>query len=173
MSLDYESPRFTFRQAALSADFPLNTLRSYYQRELFKPPANVSEGRGKTRYLSLGDILILAIAARLIDIGMNPFRAFHVARPFVEDTYASDDVRPRLPYELFDRAEYETVLVWDGESPARVIPVPLTNDNLTLPLSRLPHDVLDYGTGLVVMPLSGLEKTVFTRLGIASELADY
>ena len=65
------------------------------------------------------------------------------------------------------------MLVWDGENLPRILPVRLDPGDFRLPISDLPASVIERGYGLVAMPLSGLEKTVFTRLGIAAELGEY
>ena len=174
MSLDYHSPRFTFRQASIAADFPLNTLRSYFERGIFASLArDLSRGRGKVRRVCLGDVLVVAIASRLIDIGIRPVNAFGAAILFGRIAETPVGIRRRMPLQLFDRSQFETILVWgQGEAP-QFLPVLKSTGEVALPVETLPRDFLDYGVAVTVLPLSGMEAIVFTRLGIAAELGEY
>lgn len=160
---DYLVPRYTFRQAALAAAFPVNTLRSNYQRGWFRSFANgLSKGRGRSQLLCLGDILVLAIASRLIDMGMRPLDAFNVAQPFGLAARTPAGHEPRKPFQLFDRAKYRTVLIWRKDAVHRVVPV--END------AGVPSELFDddaFGVATLVLPLNPVESTVCRRLGVS------
>ena len=171
MPADYASPRFTLRESSEAADFPLNTLRSYLQRGWFKSLAqNLGGGRGKAGLLSLGDVLVLAIASRLIDVGMRPVNAYHAALPFALAASTPRGLESRRPFELFDPSKYITVFVWRAGFPARVVPV--AKDEAVDPLlsanSFLGDD--DYGPASVGIVINQVRATVFERLHIPGEL---
>ena len=160
----YLEPRFTLRQAALAAGFPLNTLRSNYQRGWFRSyGSGMAVGRGRAQRLCLGDILVLAIASRLIDIGFRPLDAFNAVAPFALVAHTpKDTAERRLPFQLFDRVQFDSIFVWRMGSPALVIRV---NKGDGIPLDQLRLDSPS-GEAAVALLLNSVEATVFNRLGL-------
>lgn len=158
---EYLEPRFTLRQAAHAADFPLNTLRSNYQRGWFRSFSTaMAVGRGRTQRLCLGDVLVLAIASRLIDIGFRPLEAYNAAAPFGIVAHTPKGGERRLPFQLFDRDEYNSVFVWRLGTPSRVIRVSKADG---VPLEQLRLDD-PFGEAAVALLLNRVEATVFRRL---------
>src|SRR5688572_25578928 len=103
VELDYTAPRYTLRQAAEAAAFPLNTLRSNYQRGWFRSFASPDAiGRGHTRWLCLGDVLALAIASRLTELRIRPMEAWTAAYLFGTVAVVKKGGPARRPFELFD-----------------------------------------------------------------------
>ena len=156
----YLEPRYTFRQAAAAADFPVNTLRSNFQRGWFRSFGNgLHPGQGRTQRLCLGDILVLAIAGRLIDLGISPSNAYNAAYAFGAVTRNQPGQPRRQPFQSFDRSKYETLLLWRRGSPEVV---PLSRDD---PVTRLGLDGLE-DRAAVVISLGAVEATMFSRLGL-------
>lgn len=166
----YLEARFTFRQAADAAAFPLNTLRSYYQREWFrsfvKEPAS---RRGSARKLCLGDILVLAVASRLIDQGERPLNAYNAALPFgvlgSRPKALRDSGYPfRRPFELFDRKQFDTYLLCRSGSAGRIIAV---KQGAAVPVNEgLDADGQQFGVATTVVLLNAVEGVVFKQLGV-------
>lgn len=160
---DYIEPRFRLKQASVAAAFPLNTLRSYYQRGWFRSFGNgMSVGKGRAQRLCLGDVLVLAIASRLIDLGLRPLDAYNAARPFGLAATTPKGVARRTPFRLFDRREFDSLLVWQKQSAGRVIPV---RKRAGISLSDLPLDD-PFGEAAVLLRLNAVEATVFEKLGL-------
>ena len=161
---DYLEPRYRLRAAAEAAAFPLNTLRSNYQRGWFQSFGNgLSAGRGRAQRLCLGDILVLAIASRLIDAGVAPMEAYNAAVSFGVVAKTPKGVWRRMPFELFDRDQFHTILVWRRGSAANVVPV---RKGQGLTLDEL--GVWDaFGEVSMVLPLNAVEATVFAQLGLS------
>lgn len=172
MALDYSAPLYTFRQASEAAAFPLNTLRSYYQREWFSSfVPDVSAGRGVARKLCLGDVLVLAIASRLIDLGIQPGEAWKVGYLFGAITQTRKDGPKRRPFQLFDERAYETVLIWrKGQLPS-IVPVAATSRQISVELFSGDEEESAFGVVSVVLPLNALQETVFRKLGLDTEKA--
>jgi hypothetical protein len=166
--LDYLAPRYTFRQAAEAAAFPLNTLRSNYQREWFRTFGQpLAPGRGRARKLCLGDVLILAIASRLIDLGIHPLKAWNAAFLFGLVTHIKKDGPRRRPFELFDASAYETVLVWRPDRRPQVVAVSRKTKALELGELGLDAEEEAFGVCSVVLPLNPVQRTVFDKLGLS------
>ena len=167
---NYLEPRFSFREAAEAAAFPLNTLRSYYQRGWFESFARgLKAGRGRAQMLCLGDVLVLAIASRLIDQGERPINAYTGARPFglIASTPKNllEQGHPRrLPFELFNQDEFDTYLLWRRGSPTRVIAVP--KDGAVPVNAGLDEEGIQFGVATSVILLNAVERTVFKMLGL-------
>lgn len=160
----YLEPRFTLREAAHAASFPLNTLRSNYQRGWFRSFASgMSVGRGRAQRLCLGDILVLAVASRLIDIGFRPLDAYNAAAPFGLVAHRPRDGQRRLPFQLFDRGEFNSLFVWRVGLPSRVVRV---GKGEGIPLEDLRLDD-PFGQAAVTLLLNSVEATVFARLRLA------
>jgi len=160
---DYLEPKFRLRQAALAADFPLNTLRSYYQRGWFRSFADgLGKGKGRAQRLCLGDILVLAIASRLVGVGLSPLDAYNAAYPYGITAKTPRGIRRRMPFELFDREEFDSVLVWSLGSAALVVPV-RKGDGISL--VELGLDA-EFGEATIAISLNAVERTVFEKLGL-------
>lgn len=166
----YLKPCFTFRQAAEAAAFPLNTLRSNYQRGWFQSFGKaLNAGRGRAQKLCLGDVLVLAIASRLIDQGERPLNAYNAALPFgVVGTTPKAIIDlgfvRRRPFELFDRSQFDTYLLWRRGSPARVLPV---GKGLPVPINDgLDQEGKQFGVATTVLLLNAVEQTVLKQLDV-------
>lgn len=163
----YLNPRFTFRQAAAASGFTVNTLRSNFQRGWFRSFGNgLHSGQGRTQRLCLGDVLVLAIASRLIDVGIRPSDAYNAAYKFGAVTRNKPGQPRRLPFQTFDRDKYETILMWRNGS-HEVIPV--ARDE---PLAKLRLDDAD-GMAVVVLSLNATEAAMFARLGLSLPEQDH
>lgn len=167
---DYLEPRFSFRQAAEAAAFPLNTLRSNYQRGWFRSFAQgLSAGRGRAQMLCLGDVLVLAIASRLIDQGERPMNAYNAALPFgivgsTPKALLDQGFLRRGAFQLFDDSHFDTFLLWRRGSPPRVIPV--TKGGSVPVNTGLDEEGTKFGVATTILPLNPVEQTVFSKLGI-------
>ena len=168
---EYLEARFTFRQAANAAAFPLNTLRSYYQRQWFRSfVAEPTSRRGSARKLCLGDILLLAIASRLIDQGERPLNAYNAALPFgivgsLPETLRKRGQPPRRPFELFDRDRFDTYLLCRSGSASRIISV---EKGAAVPVHQgLDEEGKQFGVATTVICLNAVEATVFKELQIS------
>jgi hypothetical protein len=166
----YLDARFTFREAAIAAAFPLNTLRSYYQRDWFRSFVKESETRrGSARKLCLGDVLLLAIASRLIDQGLRPLNAYNAALPFgivgsLPKALRDQGYPLRRPFELFDREQFDTYLLCRSESAARIIPV---ERGAAVPVDQgLDAEGKLFGVATTVVLLNAVEATVFKQLRV-------
>jgi hypothetical protein len=158
---DYLEPKYRLRQAADAAAVPLNTLRSNYQRGWFQSFGNgMASGRGRAQRLCLGDILVLAIASRLIDIGLRPLDAYNAARPFGQVGGNRRGVSCRMPFGLFKRDEFDSVFIWRRGSASRVVPV---RKGQGVPLELLKLDD-SFGEAAVTLLLNAVEATVFEAL---------
>jgi hypothetical protein len=170
---EYLKPRYTFRQAAEAAAFPLNTLRSNFQRGWFNSFAEgLATHRGSARKLCLGDILVLAIASRLIDQGERPMNAYNAALPFGIVGFTPKALRDRgypsrRPFELFNRDDFDTYLLWRRGSAARVIAV---EKGAAVPVNEgLDDEGKQFGVATTVLLLNAVEATVFKHLGIVQD----
>jgi hypothetical protein len=167
---DYLEPRYTFREGAIAAAFPLNTLRSNYQRGWFQSfGEGLATRRGSARKLCLGDILVLAIASRLIDQGERPLNAYNAALPFglvgsTPKALREEGHPPRRPFELFNREHYDTYLLWRRGSAARVVPV--AKGNPVRVEEGLDEEGRQFGVATTVLPLNAVEATVLRQLGL-------
>jgi len=168
---EYLEARFTFRQAATAAAFPLNTLRSYYQREWFRSfVPDPTTRRGSARKLCLGDILVLAIASRLIDQGERPLNAYNAALPFgivgsLPKALRERGHPPRRRFELFNRHEFDTYLLCRRGSASRIIAV---EKGAAVPVHQgLDAEGKQFGVATTVVCLNAVETTVFKQLRIA------
>ena len=84
--LDFDTPKFTLSEAAKAAGYvSVSTLRSYYQRRHFflvggMPPT----GDGLPNQVRFRDIVHLAVAQRLIGLGVRPNAAFVATLPLAQ-----------------------------------------------------------------------------------------
>jgi hypothetical protein len=168
MEVDYTAPRYTLRQASAAASFPLNTLRSNFQRGWFRSFANrPATGKGHTRRLCLGDVLVLAIADRLTQLRVHPINAWNAAYFFGAVTVQRKGWPRRGQFELFDEELYETVLIWRPESPPEIVPVSKDTRSLDLNSFQLTPAEQDFGVALVLLLLNPVQRTVFKKLRLS------
>lgn len=166
---DYLKPRFTLRRAADAAAFPVNTLRSNYQRGWFRSfGEGLDVGKGRAQRLCIGDVLVLALASRLIDLGLRPLEAYNAAAPFGFVAHTPKGMPRRMPFQLFDRSQFDSIFIWRRGAPARVIGVPRGG---MVPRSDLRLDE-EFGEATVVLHLNVIEARVFDRLGLFPEPGD-
>lgn len=113
MALDYTTPLFPIREAAAAAGFEVNTLRSLYGRGHFRIiGGEAAKARGLANMLNLRDTMHIAVAKRLMDVGVHPKQAFEVGVSFAHSSYGE-----RLPAMLFDQREHGyTVLIFHPKS---------------------------------------------------------
>ena len=123
-------------------------------------------GRGRAHKLCLGDVLVLAIASRLIDLGIHPLKAWNAAFLFGAVTHIKKDGPRRRPFELFDVSAYDTVLVWRPDRRPQILAV--SRETKALELDDLGFDAGEeaFGVCSIVLPLNAVEHTVFDTLGL-------
>ena len=152
----------------MATGFSLNTLRSNFQREWFRSFATgMGTGQGRAQRLCLGDLLVLAIARQLITTGSHPIRAFNAAYSFGVVAKTPAGMPRRLPFELFDRNEYDTLFVWIPDTLADVVPAPKHGCVQLEVLGLSP----DREEATVCLLLNAIEAGVLKRVGLSpSEL---
>ncbi len=168
---DYETPLYPVREAANAAGFELNTLRSLYQRGHFRViGGEEAKARGLGRMLNLRDIMHVAVAKRLMDLGLHPKDAFEAGIYFAHtgtggSGWVGDDTieLTREPAGVFGKGF--TVLVH----------FPVTGSTRIVPMK----DGLDFSTlfvdrsvgraNPVLVFLNEVEHSVFTALGVVAK----
>jgi hypothetical protein len=155
----YFEPRYRLRQAAEATGFSLNTLRSSFQRAWFRSVGDeTGVGQGRAQRLCLADIFVLAIAQRLIALGIHPVEAFNGAFPFARGARQFPGVPKRQPGALFDSAQYQSVFIWKPGAASQVIPV---GNGEGIPLGEL--GLLD-GEGTICILLNPLIEPLLQKL---------
>jgi hypothetical protein len=157
-SIDYHTPRWTLREAAATAGYDsVNTLRAYYQRGHFRiVGGEAAKARGLSSLLNLRDVLHLAVAGRLIDVGVHPRHAFDAGRTFAH----SGDER-RDPAKIYDPREGFTVLIYRPRTGRADVQLMGAGD--TLGFTDLFVDTALGGRGAaVVILLNDVERDVFS-----------
>ncbi|WP_103729934.1 hypothetical protein [Novosphingobium sp. HII-3] len=177
---DYETPKYPIREAAAAAGFQLNTLRSLYQRGHFRVVGGVeAQARGLGHTLNLRDIMHVAVAKRLMDVGVHAKDAFEAATRFAHtgtggSGWAGEPMKGpfRVPAGMFSdgKAELFTVLIYFASSGQnRVVPM----DKHVLDFSTL---FINRETGQRENPLliflNDVERAVFTALNVRAERID-
>ncbi len=125
MPINYDEPRWTLREAAEAAGYDkVNTLRAYYQRGHFRiVGGEAAKARGLAGLLNLRDVMHLAVAQKLISIGIHPKAAFDAGYEFAHYSVSYPGGPPRDPTELYDPEKAFTVLIWQPGMGARIIPM--------------------------------------------------
>jgi len=160
---NFREPKFRLSRAATAAGFSLNTLRSNYQRGWFRSFAGaLGTGQGRAQRLCLGDVIVLAIARRLVDLRIHPVEAFNAAYAFGLVAKQYPHVPRRPPFELFDPARFRTVFAWKPGTTAQILPVARGGG---VPLEQL--KLLD-GEGTICLLLNPIVEDVFEKLGSAA-----
>lgn len=138
MSLDYEIARYPIRMAAAAAGFEVNTLRSLYQRGHFRIiGGEEAKARGLSAFLTLRDILCIAVAKRLIDAGGHPKAAFDAGVHFAHmgdggSIGTAHAHRPnRNPSEVYQDG-FTVLIFFPSTGWAKIAPMAETLDFTTL-----------------------------------------
>jgi hypothetical protein len=160
--LNYFEPRYRLSQVAGATGFSLNTLRSNFQRDWFHSHGSgVNLGQGRAQRLCLADVMVLAIARRLIALGLHPNTSFNAALPFGRAAKTPKGLPPRWPGELFPEDDFETVMVWKPGRVAEILPVRKADG---IKLEQLTFD--DDEDATVCLHLNPIERRVFTKLNV-------
>lgn len=155
--IDLSEAKWTFAQAAQLAGYEkLNTLRSYFQKGWFRiigrPPA--SKGRGSAELLSLYDVLSLAVAKHLIDLGAVPRLAFEAGVSFGHFGDASRD-----PGELYGSG-FTVMVYFPSDGATRILRV-----KSAVELAELfSHPRSGKREGSIQLLLNDVERSVFLQL---------
>lgn len=171
MSIDYDTARYTFRQAAIAAGFEPNTLRSYYapNRAFFRIiGGEAAKAKGLAGLLSLRDVLHLAVAQRLIEMGVHPRHAFEAGLDFAHTSDSPAGGPSRDPGELFDVSYAWTALVWQPGTRGRVVAMLAKDPTLSWADLFYNRHTGKRGPAVVIL-LNDVEKQVFDALGIGGE----
>lgn len=163
MAVDYRTPIYPIRQAAAAAGFELNTLRSLYRRGHFRIiGGEEAKSRGLGHALNLRDIMHVAVAKRLMDVGVHPKDAFDAGTHFAHTASGAT----RDPAEMFD--EGFTVLVYFvSTGSTRVVPMKDVLEFSTLFINR---ETGERENPLLIL-LNDVERDVFIALGVGSRPA--
>ena len=171
---DYETPKYPIREAAAAAGFELNSLRSLYQRGHFRVVGGVeAQARGIGASLNLRDIMHIAVAKRLMDVGVHPKDAFEAAMFFAHtgkggSGWVGEPMQGpiRNPAGMFSngRTELFTVLIYfASNNQSRIVPM----EKQTLDFSTL---FINRATGQrdnpVLIYLNDVERQVFLALDV-------
>lgn len=164
MQIEYGVPKYTISEAAKASGFPINTLRSLYQRGHFKIVGGEDKkGRGLAAELTLEDVLCLSVAKVAVDAGVHPRVAFEAGKTFayMSGGAAGQNTGERLPSHVF--AGGFTVLVCHPATGTTKI----LNTNDGLSFTDLFHDAGFLGRhASVVILLNDVERSVFNALGL-------
>src|SRR5436190_5062814 len=169
MPIDYDTPKWTLREAAVAAGYEPNTLRSYYSphRKLFRIIGGAeAQAKGLAGLLNLRDVLQLAVAQRLIEIGVHPGDAFQAGVDFAHTSTTPSGWPTRDPAELFDPREAFTFLIWMPGRGGEVVPVKTSDPRLDVV-----HLIYNQASGrrgpAIVILLNDVQNDVFAALRIA------
>jgi len=167
--LDYFEPRYRLSQVAAATGFSLNTLRSNFQREWFRAHGSgVNLGQGRAQRLCLADVMVLAIARRLIALGIHPITSFEAALPFGRAAKTPKGFPARWPGELFPEDKFDTIMVWKPGRVADVLPI-RKSDGIRLEQLALDDDGED---ATICLHLNPIERNVFARLNVRGPEAE-
>lgn len=161
MPIDYDTPLYPIRQAAMAAGFELNTLRSLYQRGRFRVVGGEeAKARGLGHVLNLRDILTVAVAKRLMDAGAEPAAAFMAGVRFV---HVGSGGSIRLPGEVHKNG-FTVMVFFPSTGSDRIVSL-----KSSLPFAEL---FINPDTGKrdtpVVLLLNDVERDVFMALRIGA-----
>lgn len=157
--LQYDVNRFSTSEIARAAGVKPVTLRSYFRRQQWRQIGQAAKGKGLPTLFSLRDALTYAVAARLVDMGVDPASAFDSA---VMDFAHTGDER-RNPAELFNPNEDGLTLLvyWPRLKKGRVVPADVIGS-----IEELVSPPFSSGTqeGTLVLVLNFIEASVMRAL---------
>lgn len=127
-----DAPLFPLAVATLAAEFEINTVRSWLQRGTMKLSfRETAAENGLPHLLTFRSTVALAIACKLVRLGVPASEAFEHARQFSD--FGSDfGITPqRLPCGLFE-GEFRTILVSRPSWEPQIIAIP-DSENWAIP----------------------------------------
>lgn len=169
MAVDYETAKYTIRDAAEASGLPLNTLRSLYGRGHFRiVGGDDKKGRGLAAELTLPDVMCIAVAKVAIDAGVHPRVAFEAGMKFAYSSGGA--VGPntgfRLPSQLFSTG-FTVLVCHPATGTAKIVN---TTDGLSF-IDLFHDDGFRGRHAAVVILLNDVERSVFYALNVGSEKA--
>lgn len=162
--MDWDSPKYSLREAAEISGWPINTMRDYFGRGVFawQEGDATAEVAGSTSLLSRRSVMRLAIARELWGCCQRPKEAFLAAIRFTDFGSRSHDAVSRLPGELF-AAPYSTVLVFRPGSGGHVLAF---EDGVKPSVEELTDDVFGTPGAAVVLRVNGIFQSVLRLLNV-------
>jgi hypothetical protein len=160
MSIDYETPKYSIREAADACGFPINTLRSLYRRGHFRIVGGEDKrGKGLAAELTLLDVICIAVAKSLYDAQVHPKLAFRAGMEFAYTSSGKDGeiLDTRAPGRCYDDAF--TLLICD---PANEL-INIIKCQNALPLTDL---FQNWRAAQTVVALNFVEKQVLQTLKV-------
>lgn len=166
---DYETPLYPIREAAAAAGFELNTLRSLYRRGHFRIiGGEEAKSKGLAHTLNLRDIMHIAVAKQLMDVGVHPKDAYEAGVYFAHTGKggsgwvgepATGPVRD--PAGMFSQGF--TVLVYHPSTGStRIVPMKDSLDFATLFIDQS----TDGRVNPILVFLNDVERAVFIALNV-------
>ncbi|MAF62792.1 hypothetical protein [Blastomonas sp. CCH5-A3] len=157
--LDYAHKQFKTSQAAEACKMAPPTLRGYLHRGEFRAIGKKADQPGLATLFSLRDVMVFAVAARLIEFNVPPKVAFGIG---VEFGHFGDDDRD--PASMFDfREKGETFIAyWPDSQTAEVI----AGDDI-----KGLYDIgisISQSEAVILIKLNPIERQVFAALGFGA-----
>ncbi len=172
---DYDTPLYPIREAAQAAGFELNTLRSLYQRGHFRIiGGEEAKARGLGHMLNLRDIMHVAVAKRLMDVGVHAKDAFEATISFAHmgsggsgwvGEAMSGPVRD--PAGMYDKG-FTVLVYFPASGTARIVQMEQSLDFAALFVN--PYSGARENPVLIF--LNDVEHSVFCALGVTGRRAD-